>query len=183
MTIFKKNDSEPTLNRKDQGSRDFTYAALKRREQIVKQKEIDIAEEAKRLLQQREYIEHQMEDILLSRQDLQEEKKEFREEKRVLKTQQSLLQNDTKALNEEKQRLDVERRRQIIWFIVEGFFIATVVGLLVNQITDMITYFKNICCYNIIYPSGLLRATGWIIFACVSILLLVFFINWLKTKK
>ena len=183
MGFFNKSIDEPTLNSKNQGSRDFTYATLKRREEILKKKENDIKEEAQRLLQQQQLIHQQMEDIHQSIQDLREEKKEFRIEKRDLEAKKSSLLDDTKALDEEKQRLDVERRRQIIGFIVEGFFIATIVGLLVNQITDMITYIKNSCWNNTVYPSELLYATGWIILGCVLILILVFFINWLKTKK
>lgn len=35
MGFFNKSIDEPTLNSKNQGSRDFTYATLKRREEIL----------------------------------------------------------------------------------------------------------------------------------------------------
>ncbi|KAI4442009.1 hypothetical protein FMM80_21480 [Schaedlerella arabinosiphila] len=61
-----------------------------------------------------------------------------------------LIREAKKEVNEEANRQKIEDLRNLMW---SGFFLAFLVGLAVNQVTDIIGYYKGTVAVDEIWPT------------------------------
>ena len=181
MNIITQKNTGPTTNIREQSNRNFVDASLKRREQEVQRKEREIADEKKRLREVQIELVKEMELVRQSRSDLRDEKMELKEVRKEVESLQERLHNDSKALAGEREQFDKEKRKEIVKLIIDGFLIAVVVGVLVNQITDIITYSKNFFWNATAVPSELVYGTFGVILALIFILWIIIKVKILKS--
>lgn len=140
------------------------------------------------------YVHHKKESLRLAENDpnaeevmeaLQEKVSQGIAKEIVHERQQIILSEAKKKIDEEWKRIDEERKtivrqreenhiRELKVLLWEGFFIAFIVGLLVNQATDIISIFKGVL------EQKHIGSTSLIILILLLICVLLFSMEYLK---
>lgn len=86
-----------------------------------------------------------------------------------------------KEINRKEQEKRLKEMKSLLW---QGFFVAMCVGLFVNQVTDVISFYKGISSLKQIYPTMLICLLLFVV--CISMYIITFakqFMDFFKEKR